>query len=229
MITLLPPGVEVEEAYGDLPDAPLQPGEAEAVARSPVARRREFATVRHCARTALGRLGIPPAPILRGTAGAPQWPCGVVGSMTHCSGYRAAVVARAGAFRSLGIDAEVHQPLPDGGLRLITSQAERRHLAELLRRDAEVHWDTLLFAVKESVYKAWYPLGGVVLDFVDAEVVLDPENGTFTARLLAPEATADGAGPVFFEGRWRVADGLVQAASAVPGRMCASGPSHEFR
>lgn len=73
------------------------------------------------------------------------------------------------------------------------------------------------------------PLGGVVLDFVDAEVVLDPENGTFTARLLAPEATADGAGPVFFEGRWRVADGLVQAASAVPGRMCASGPSHEFR
>ncbi|MFD0407172.1 4'-phosphopantetheinyl transferase [Kitasatospora sp. NPDC127116] len=218
MITLLPPGAEVEEAYGDLPDVPLQPGEAEAVARSPLARRREFATVRHCARTALGRLGIPPAPILRGTAGAPQWPRGAVGSMTHCSGYRAAAVARAGAFRSLGIDAEVHQPLPDGGLRLITSQAERRHLAELLRRDAEVHWDTLLFAVKESVYKAWYPLGGTVFDFADAEVALDPDNRTFTARLPVSQATADGAGPVFFEGRWRVADGLVQAASAVPGR-----------
>ncbi|MEU2358478.1 4'-phosphopantetheinyl transferase superfamily protein [Streptomyces misionensis] len=215
MITLLPPGVEVEEAYGDVPGAPLQPGEADAVARSPAARRREFATVRHCARTALKRLGIPPAPIPRGAAGAPQWPSGVVGSMTHCSGYRAAVVARAGAFRSLGIDAEVHQPLPDGGLRLISSPAERHHLAELVARNAQVHWDTLLFAVKESVYKAWYPLGGVMLDFVDAHVELDPDSETFTARLSPPE-TAKGDVPVFFEGRWRVADGMVQAASAVP-------------
>ncbi|MFD5733324.1 4'-phosphopantetheinyl transferase [Streptomyces sioyaensis] len=216
MITLLPPGVEVEEAYGDLPDAPLHAGEAEVVARSPVARRLEFATVRHCARTALGRLGVPPASILRGAAGAPQWPSGVVGSMTHCPGYRAAVVARAGAFRSLGIDAEVHQPLPDGSLRMIASPAERRHLAELPRLGAEVHWDTLLFAVKESVYKAWYPLSGTVLDFADAEVVLDPENGRFSARLSASGPAVDGVGPVSFEGRWRVVDGLVQAASAVP-------------
>ncbi|MDT9685023.1 4'-phosphopantetheinyl transferase superfamily protein [Streptomyces sp. TRM76323] len=138
--------------------------------------------------------------------------------MTHCSGYRAAVVAWAGAFRSLGIDAEVHQPLPDGGLRLTSSPAERRHLAELVARNAQVHWDTLLFAVKESVYKAWYLLGGVTLDFVDAEVELDPDSETFTARLSPPETMAEGDGPVFFEGRWRVADGMVQAASAVPNR-----------
>lgn len=219
MITLLPRGVEVEEAHGDLPDAPLYTEEAEVVTRSPVARRLEFATVRHCARSALRRLGVPPAPILPGTAGAPQWPSGVVGSMTHCPGYRAAVVARAGAFRSLGIDAEVHQPLPEGSLRLIASPTERRHLAGLPRRDPEVHWDTLLFAVKESVYKAWYPLANTVLRFADVDVVLDAANASFSARVSASEPTADGVGPVSFEGRWRVVDGLVQAASAVPCRL----------
>ncbi|MET7621970.1 4'-phosphopantetheinyl transferase superfamily protein [Streptomyces sp. NPDC005408] len=213
---LLPPGVESEEAYGDLLDAPLHAREAELLARSPAARRREFATVRHCARTALGRLGVPPTPILQGPAGAPQWPSGVVGSMTHCPGYRAAAIARAGVFHSLGIDAEVHQPLPDGGLHLIALPAEQRHLAELRRQDAAVHWDTLLFTTKESVYKAWYPMTGTVLGFADAEVVLHPANGTFSARLLVPGPTVDGADLASFEGCWRVSNGLVLAAIAVP-------------
>ncbi len=49
---------------------------------------------------------MPPAPILPGQRGAPRWPAGVVGSMTHCAGYRAAVVARADEVTSLGVDAE---------------------------------------------------------------------------------------------------------------------------
>lgn len=205
----MPPGVEVAEAHGDLPGARLLGAEAEAVMRSPAARRLEFATVRHCARTALGRLGVPPVPIPRGAAGAPQWPTGVVGSMTHCPGYRAAVAARAGTYLSLGIDAELHRPLPEGSLRLIASAAERRHLAELGGRDPGVHWDALLFAVKESVYKAWYPLGGTVLGFADAEVAFDPGAGAF--RAVLPDHA-----PMAFEGRWRVVDGMVRVATVVP-------------
>ncbi len=37
----------------------------------------------------------------------------MVGSLTHCDGYRAAV-ARVGEMVSLGIDAEIHEPLPEG-------------------------------------------------------------------------------------------------------------------
>ena len=53
-------------------------------------RRNEFITVRHCAGLALGELGFPPVPILKGDKGEPCWPDGAVGSLTHCAGYRGA-------------------------------------------------------------------------------------------------------------------------------------------
>lgn len=43
-----------------------------------------------------------------------MWPDGVVGSMTHCDGYRAAAVAHAGEVLGVGIDAEPHFPFPRG-------------------------------------------------------------------------------------------------------------------
>ncbi|PZS40918.1 MAG: 4'-phosphopantetheinyl transferase, partial [Pseudonocardiales bacterium] len=90
---ILPDGVASVEAFRDPPDAVLYPGEAELITRAVDKRRREFRTVRHCARQALRQLGLPPAPVLRGERGEPKWPAGVVGSMTHCAGYRAAAVA----------------------------------------------------------------------------------------------------------------------------------------
>lgn len=78
-------------------------------------RQREFATARSCARTALARLGVPPVPVLASPRGAPRWPAGVVGSITHCDGYRAAAVAYTRDVVSLGIDAEPDEPLPNDG------------------------------------------------------------------------------------------------------------------
>ncbi len=91
---LLPDDVVVVEALSDPPEAVLFPAEEALLAQAVEKRPLEFTTVRHCARVALGRLGVPAAPILPGEHGAPQWPEGIVGSMTHCAGYRAAVVAR---------------------------------------------------------------------------------------------------------------------------------------
>ena len=99
------------------------------VARAVDRRRAEFTTVRTCARIALGRLGLPPAPLLTGSKREPLWPAGVVGSITHCDGYRAAAVARASEVAAIGIDAEPHDPLPDGILDRVTLPAERAHLA----------------------------------------------------------------------------------------------------
>ncbi|MGN5635089.1 4'-phosphopantetheinyl transferase family protein [Streptomyces sp. AC154] len=64
----------------------LFPEEAAQVARSTPARRAEFTSVRACARRAMTRLGRAPVPVLRGPRGAPLWPPGLVGSMTHCQG-----------------------------------------------------------------------------------------------------------------------------------------------
>lgn len=94
---LLPGSVVAVEAYGAeaaVDDAPLYPEERAVVARAVAKRRREFTAVRVCARRAMEKLGVA-APVLPGTRGAPGWPEGLLGSMTHCTGYCAAALVRA--------------------------------------------------------------------------------------------------------------------------------------
>ncbi|MEV6504561.1 4'-phosphopantetheinyl transferase superfamily protein [Streptomyces sp. NPDC051642] len=220
---LLPDSVVTVETHGDegLQDAPLYPEEEARVARAVPKRRREFAAVRACARRAMEKLGVPPQPILPGAHGAPGWPAGVIGSMTHCDGYRAAALARAGDLASLGIDAEPHAPLPDGILPSVALPAEQERLARLTAERPGVHWDRLLFSAKESVYKAWFPLTGKWLDFseADIEVFTDPGEdgrGGLRARLLVPGPVVDGERLDVFEGRWTVWHGLVATAVTVP-------------
>ncbi|RVX38770.1 4'-phosphopantetheinyl transferase EntD [Nonomuraea polychroma] len=210
---ILPREVVSVESFGDL-DEELFPEEEAAIARAVDKRRREFATVRACARHALARLGRPPVPLLPGERGAPRWPHGVVGSMTHCEGYRGAAVAMDDDMLTVGLDAEPHAPLPDGVLGAVSLDSERRMLAELAAAAGDVCWDRLLFSAKESVYKAWYPLVGKMLDFDEAELDFDP-SGAFRARLLVPGPLVNGAQLTGFHGRWLVRDGLVMTAIAV--------------
>ncbi len=219
---ILGTGVVAAEAFDDAAEPDLFPAERALVARAIESRQREFGTVRRCARLAMARLGVPPAPLLPGEANAPAWPAGLVGSMTHCDGYRAAAVARAAAVRGVGIDAEPDGPLPDGVERLIALPAERAHLAELGRLRAGVHWDRLLFSCKESVYKAWFPLARCWLGFEDAQVRIDPVGGGFTVRLLVAGPVVDGAALRGFSGRWLARDGLL--VTAITLAAAASGP-----
>ncbi|TWF95540.1 4'-phosphopantetheinyl transferase family protein [Saccharopolyspora dendranthemae] len=208
---VLPGGVAWDEAFTDPPQAWLFEEEEREIARSVDKRRREFTTVRHCARNALAGIGVPAVPLLPGERGAPGWPPGVVGSMTHCAGYRAAVVGRDDSVRTAGIDAEPHDQLPDGVLDAISLPAERAMLTTLSTADPAVHWDRVLFSAKESVYKAWFPLTRRWLDFEDAELTLSPD-GTFRARLLQRGPEIDGAPLTSFTGRWLADGGLVITA-----------------
>lgn len=213
---ILPPKVVAEEAFGDLPDVALFPDEEAVIARAVDKRRNEFATVRGCARAALARLGMPPAPILPGLRGAPAWPPGVVGSMTHCAGYRASVVARDHDIVSIGIDAEPHDGLPDGVLGVVSSAEERARLAVLAASTPEVSWDRMLFCAKEAVYKAWFPLTQRWLGFDEASVTFDPADQTFSARLLVEGPVVNGAILTVFHGRWLVGNGLILTAIVIP-------------
>lgn len=208
---ILTAGVAVAEEFGDPAGAMLFPEEEALIGRAVDKRRREFTTVRACARRALGTLGLPPVPILHGERGAPRWPPGVVGSMTHCDGYRAAAVAHAERVPTVGIDAEPHGPLPDGVLEAVALPEEARRLDRLGAAMPSVHWDRLLFSAKECVYKAWFPLTGRWLGFEQADIELRA-GGTFAARLLVTGMTVDGSALTGFQGRWLVADGLVTTA-----------------
>ncbi|MET8681309.1 4'-phosphopantetheinyl transferase superfamily protein [Streptomyces sp. NPDC004647] len=215
----MPPSVAAVATAEDVAVGGLYPEEEALVARAVPKRRREFTTARHCARRALGKLGIPPVPIVTTDRGAPRWPSGIVGSMTHCHGYRAAAVARQRDVLTLGIDAEPNDQLPSGVLGAITVGSERRRFARLLDSRPELSCDRLLFSAKESVYKARYPLTGCWLEFTDAELDVDPVLGVFTARLLVPAPVVPGYGPLAeFTGRWAVGDGVVVTASRGPCR-----------
>ncbi|SCL14050.1 4'-phosphopantetheinyl transferase EntD (siderophore biosynthesis) [Micromonospora nigra] len=211
---ILPPAVTAVESYTDPDGLRLFPEEEALLANSVAKRRREFTTVRDCARRALQQLGLPPTPILPGERGAPGWPAGVVGSMTHCDGYRGAVVARATQVATVGVDAEPHAPLPDGVLDAIALPAERARTATLVAAHPTVCWDRLLFSAKESVYKAWFPLTRRWLDFAEADITVDPA-GSFAARLLVPGPVLGGVPVGTFQGRFLVDRGLVLTAIAV--------------
>lgn len=212
---ILPSSVVTEEVFGDVPDVRLFPDEEAVVAKAVDKRRMEFASGRACARMALGKLGLPPVSIPRGPRGAPRWPDGVVGSITHCTGYRGCAVARADEVVTIGLDAETHDRLPDGVLSVIASKSEAKRVAELAEVMPDVCWDRLLFSAKESVYKAWFPVTQRWLGFEEAEIEIDGINRSFTARLAAVGPVVNGAALTGFEGRWLVSDGLVFTAIAI--------------
>ncbi|MFF1720293.1 4'-phosphopantetheinyl transferase family protein [Streptomyces sviceus] len=220
---LLPDSVVAVEVRGhDEPEnTALYPEEAALVAHAVPKRRREFAAVRACARRAMEKLGVPPQPVLSGERGAPRWPAGLIGSMTHCDGYCAAALVRSADLASLGIDAEPHGPLPKGVLESVSLPGERVRLRELARTYPDVHWDRLLFSAKESVYKAWFPLTRTWLDFSEADIDIlvapgRPVSGTLRAELLVPGPLVGGERRGVLEGRWTVRDGLVATSVTVP-------------
>ncbi|MFF0225484.1 4'-phosphopantetheinyl transferase [Streptomyces sp. NPDC004629] len=220
---LLPDSVVAVDMRGDdeIEEAPLYPEEEALIARAVAKRRREFSAVRACARRAMDKLGVPAQPIVSGERGAPRWPAGLVGSMTHCEGYCGAALARATDLASLGIDAEPHAPLPDGVLDSVSLPQERRRLGELAAARPRVHGDRLLFSAKESVYKAWFPLTRRWLDFGEADIEIVPEpggdpSGGFRATLLVPGPLVNGRRVGVFDGRWAVRHGLVTTSVTVP-------------
>lgn len=213
---ILPNEVIAVDTREDLIEVKLFPEEEQAIVGAVEKRRREFVTARACARTALQRLGIPAQPISHGERGSPRWPAGIVGSITHCNGYRACALAPAGELVTIGIDAEPNAQLPDGVLESIARPEERRWIEELARGLPETQWDRLLFSAKESVYKAWFPLAQRWLGFEDATLSVDPSTGEFTARLLVEGPLLGQERLAGFSGRWLIEDGLVITAIAMP-------------
>ena len=150
--------------------------------------------------------------------GAPLWPAGIVGSMTHCPGYRGSAVARAEDMLTVGVDAEPDDRLPAGVLDAVAAADERAGLDALASAAQGPSWDRLLFCAKEAVYKAWFPLTQRWLGFKEAAVTISPADGTFTARLLVEGPVLDGRPLTGFTGRWLARDGLILTAIAVPRR-----------
>lgn len=212
----LPPGAVGVDASGDVVDTggrpvgPLRGAERALTTRSAPGRAREVATARHCARVALAALGAPVVPVLRDAWGAPVWPPGVVGSLTHCRGYRAAVVARGSDLPSVGLDAERLRSLSDAATDAVVRTDERGQAPDGV---PPAHVPVLLFSAKEAVYKAWCAGGGGRVGATDVRVVLG--SGVLVATVGARGRTGAGGAPVRYRGWWAV-DGDLVVTVAVP-------------
>jgi 4'-phosphopantetheinyl transferase EntD len=236
LAALLPAGFAAADAVGpDLegPLPPLWPAEQAGLGKGAVpARLVTYHWGRALAREAMTNLGAAPAAIPRGRSQEPIWPPGLVGSITHCTGYCAAAVARTSQWASVGIDAEVVQPVHKGMIERIATPAERQWMAGWpdIRRAA-----VALFSAKEAVYKAWFPLTRSWLGFQDATVELgEPkavphgENesigmGHLSARLRVPQHIGSVPFDVL-EGRVGYGEGFVVAAVAVPAAAVPTPP-----
>lgn len=218
MRSLLPPDICVAETTGDF--GHLRDAEREYFASAVTKRVREATTARSCARLALKRLYLrepeltepPTEPIFVPCAdGSPAWPAGVVGSMTHCAGYRAATVASAHRYAGIGIDVEPAVPLSAAVQELIVRDEERRFAFGV--------YSKVLFSAKEAALKTWYPLDFRGFDVSDISVACDVESaagrggedarGTFTASIpTMPDA------PVL-PGGWAIGGEFVATAASL--------------
>ncbi|RLK23668.1 4'-phosphopantetheinyl transferase EntD [Micromonospora sp. M71_S20] len=215
MRDLLPPAVAVAVAGASDWVGELLPAELACLGERAVeSRRRDFTAGRVCARRAMAALGVPPVAVPSAADRSPVWPAGVVGAITHTHGYCAAVAARADEIRSVGIDAEGHRELNAGVRRLICLPEEDERCARL---PAGTSWPAVVFSVKETVYKVWHPVVGTWLGFHDALVELDPDAGTFTARIAsAPRDAAPVPDPpALVTGRFSVDESLVRTAAVL--------------
>ena len=125
--------------------------------------------------------------VLAATARArlPVWPPGIYGWITHSTGDAAAIVAQNTDWRGLGMDLE----------NLLTTERAERLAGEILtpaelkrmtagRREQLALWVTLTFSVKESLFKALYPIVQKRFYFEHAEVLEWTDRGQVRLRLL---------------------------------------------
>jgi enterobactin synthetase component D len=158
----------------------------ESLQRAVLKRQVEFLAGRVCAQQAIERLtGHKPATIPSQPDRAPGWHEGIIGSITHTTGYAAALVASATYYYGIGIDCE--GILTADNLKLqrhicVPDELQALHMiystwtAELLL--------TLIFSAKESLFKCLYPQVQTYFGFCAARVIaLDGEQHTFVIEL----------------------------------------------
>ena len=167
-------GVVAFESNGAAPMDLLLPAEAAAIATAAPNRIAEFAAGRACARAALAALGIPGFELKNGADRAPQWPDGIVGSISHTDGFCGAVAAHAQQVLALGLDAETRRRVQPRLWQRICTPWEREYLANLPQTQAE-ELGTVIFSAKEAFYKAQYPLTRQWLNFSDIAIQVESD------------------------------------------------------
>ncbi|QLC74373.1 4'-phosphopantetheinyl transferase superfamily protein [Pseudomonas sp. LPB0260] len=179
-------------------------------------RQAEYLAGRLCAREALRRLtGQPQVPAV-GADRAPQWPAGVVGSISHGHGWAAALVAHRSAWRGLGLDIE--PPLASARAERLAAEIltpTELHRLQSLPAEQRAWRVSLTFSLKESLFKALYPLVLRRFYFHDAELLNCQDDGRARLRLLI-DLGADWPAGSELQGQFAECDGQLLSLVSIP-------------
>jgi enterobactin synthetase component D len=188
---------------------------------------------RHCATTAIARLTGQAGPqivdIPVGHLGAPQWPEGIVGSITHSVSIAAAVVARSTRWAGLGIDCErlMNDQKADDVVAMILPEAE--HVRHVGAGDERMAWGTFVsaaFSAKESVYKCLAPITRTFFDFSAVRLdAVDPARGRMSLRVVERLGPGIDTG-LLLEAHFRVDQGHVFTAVGLPAAAAVATAAH---
>lgn len=188
------------------------------IQRSVAKRQTEFLAGRLCARAALQQLDGPHAAPGIGEDRAPQWPAHISGAITHSNGHAAAVVALKRDWQALGMDLENLLSVERAqrlARQVLTPQEVQRMAAG--RAEDLALWVTLTFSVKESLFKALYPLVQQRFYFEHAEVVSWTPEGQIRLRLLT-DLTADWHQGRELDAQFALRDGQLFSLVAIKGQ-----------
>jgi 4'-phosphopantetheinyl transferase EntD len=158
----------------------LLPEEFGAFAKSVIKVRRASGAARTAARELLPRLGQAQRAVPKSPSGMPAWPDGIVGSLAHDDEIAVAALALRRDFVGLGIDIEPAKALDPDLLAIVATPSERARIEE------DPLQGRLLFAIKEAVYKAVYPLDRIFLDHHDVEVSVAGGRATVRNGRIVP-------------------------------------------
>jgi enterobactin synthetase component D len=155
------------------------------IQRSVAKRQAEFLAGRLCAREAIRLLdGRHLTPDI-GEDRAPIWAADLCGSITHSTGWAAAIVAHRQQWRGLGLDTE-HLLSHERAVRLageILTAEEMAQMAAGPEADIALRV-TLTFSIKEALFKALYPIVQKRFYFEDAQLLEWSPDGHARLRLL---------------------------------------------
>ncbi|MEX5560288.1 4'-phosphopantetheinyl transferase [Pseudomonas rhodesiae] len=190
------------------------------IQRSVAKRQAEFLAGRVCARAALHQLGHPDCIPAIGADRAPVWPPSVSGSITHSTGHAAAIVGHTAQWRGLGMDLE----------NLLSAERAQRLAGEILTTDelqrmARLKPEqvallvTLTFSLKESLFKALYPLVHKRFYFEHAELLEWSDTGHARLRLLT-DLSHEWCQGTELQGQFALDDGQLLSLVAVQAQAC---------
>lgn len=186
--SLLPSTAVVVEASISAAQGDIFPEEMALLTRAVEKRRREFIAGRRCLRAAFSQLGLPERAILVGHMRCPEIPSGYSATITHSGDLCAAAAMPQGEFLAIGIDIESFAPLGSDLSSMILTPADSQMVEELATNStlSAMHWAKLIFSAKEAFYKAYFQIVGEFLDFLEAEIKINPDQQSLELNLIAP-------------------------------------------